>query len=100
MFEQEELPEAHLFRWFLIPGCIGLAVAAAITVLMFCCSLPPPVALSLWPASILGLVDPTTAWSKAITGIFTLGGNFVLYGLIGVGVGYGIYKFRCLIGPR
>jgi hypothetical protein len=96
MFEREELPNAHLFRWFLIPGCIGLAIAVVLTLLMSSDRLSSSVVLLLWPASIVALIDPKTVWSQVITGMFTFGANFLLYGLIGLSVGYSVYKIRSL----
>src|SRR6202522_1165523 len=96
MFEQVELPNAHLFRWFLIPGCIGLAIAVVLTLLMSSDRLSSSVVLLLWPASIVALIDPKTVWSQVITGMFTFGANFLLYGLIGLSVGYSVYKIRSL----
>jgi hypothetical protein len=96
MFEQEKLPNAHLFRWFVIPGCIGLAIAVALTILIPHDRVSSSMVLILWPTSIVALIDPSTLWSRVITGIFTFGGNFLLYGLIGLGVGYGVYKLRTL----
>ena len=52
------------------------------------------VVLLLWPASIVALIDPKTVWSQVITGMFTFGANFLLYGLIGLSVGYSVYKIR------
>jgi hypothetical protein len=54
------------------------------------------VVLLLWPASIVALIDPKTVWSQVITGMFTFGANFLLYGLIGLSVGYSVYKIRSL----
>jgi hypothetical protein len=97
MFERVELPSAHLFRWFLIPGCIGLAIAVVLTFLMSSGGLSSSVVLFLWPTSIVALIDPKTLWSQVITDIFTFGGNFLLYGLIGLSVGYSVCKIRSLI---
>jgi hypothetical protein len=98
MFEQEEPPNAHLFRWFVISGCIGVASAVVLTILMSQDRVSSSMILTLWPTSMVALIDPRTVWSKVITGIFTFGGNFLLYGLIGLGVGYSVGKLRTLIG--
>jgi hypothetical protein len=98
MFEQEDLPNAHLFRWFVIPGCGGVAIAVVLTILMSQDRVSSSMVLSLWPTSIAALIDPKTIWSQVITGIFTFGGNFLIYGLIGLGVGYSVYKVRTLTG--
>jgi hypothetical protein len=97
MFEREILPDVHLLRWFFIPECIGLAIATGLTVLMSYGNVPPSIVLALWPTSAAALIDPTTFWSQLATGAFTFGGNFLLYGLIGWGVGYCVFKVRTLI---
>jgi hypothetical protein len=78
--------EAHYGRWFLIAGGIGLLVAFVLTLLLRNDEIPPALAMVLWPTSILGLVDPDTLSGQIVTGCFTFGGNFLLYGLIGVSV--------------
>jgi hypothetical protein len=49
---------------------------------------------------MLALLDPRTVWSQVITGIFTFGGNFLLHGLIGLGVGYSVYRLRTQSGTN
>jgi hypothetical protein len=90
--------EAHYGRWFLVAGGIGLLVALILTLLLRNDQIPPALAVALWPTSILGLVDPASLTGQIITGCFTYGGNFLLYGLIGVSV---LYMGRKLDpGPR
>ena len=60
MFEQEQKPEAHLLRWFLTAGLMGIVVATVLTILSIYDAVPTPLLLTLWPSSILGLVDPHT----------------------------------------
>jgi hypothetical protein len=50
--------------------------------------IPPAIAIVLWPTSILGLVDPVAFTDQIITGLFTFGGKFLLYGLVGAAVRY------------
>jgi hypothetical protein len=71
-------------RWFLIAGCLGVVVAVVLTLLLSHDLIPAAVAIALWPTSILGLVDPTNLRDQIITGFFTFGGNFLLYGLLGL----------------
>jgi hypothetical protein len=75
-------------RWFLIAGCIGVALAVVLSLLLSHDLIPAGVVIALWPTSILGLVDPANLRDQIITGIFTYGGNFLLYGLLGLGVRY------------
>lgn len=94
MLVQEELPNAHLLRWFLITGGIGVAIALVLTVLLPSDRVPTQVALLLWPSSIVALIDPRTFWSQVMTGVLTFGGQFLLYGLVGLCFGYIIYGVR------
>jgi hypothetical protein len=75
-------------RWFLLAGCLGIVVAGVLTLLLSHDLIPAAVAIALWPTSILGLVDPTNLRDQIITGVFTFGGNFLLYGLLGLLVRY------------
>jgi hypothetical protein len=67
-------------RWFLLAGCVGIAIA-----IMLALSPPsnPLIIVLLWPASIVGLADPTTIGAKMLIGSFEFGGNFLLYGMLG-----------------
>ena len=80
--------EASPKRWFLIAGCLGVIVAVVLSLLLSHDLIPAAVAIALWPTSILGLVDPTSIRDQVITGAFTYGGNFLLYGLLGLLVRY------------
>ena len=75
-------------RWFLLAGCLGVVVAGVLTLLLSHDLIPAAVAIALWPTSILGLVDPTNLKDQIITGVFTFGGNFLLYGVLGLLVRY------------
>jgi len=44
--------------------------------------------LTFWPSSIVGLADPDTISAKILIGVFEFGGNFLLYGFIGTGLGF------------
>ena len=73
--------------WFLISGCIGIIVALVLATIASNRSLNPTLLLTLWPPSIVGLADPTTLSAKILIGTFEFGGNFLLYGVIGTGLG-------------
>jgi hypothetical protein len=77
-----------LKAWFLGSGCIGIIVALVLAEISSYHSLNPKLLLTLWPASIVGLADPTTLLGKILIGGYELGGNFLLYGIIGTGLGF------------
>jgi energy-converting hydrogenase Eha subunit A len=92
-----------LTGWFLIAGAVGIVVAAVITVLMIRDQIPLRLALALWPTSILALGDlgyQRTFIEKAITVAFTFGGEFMLYGVAGFSLGYGIHVVRTFISRQ
>jgi hypothetical protein len=76
-----------LKAWFLISGCIGIIVALALAAIASNHALNPMLLLTLWPPSIAGIADPTTLSDKILIGVFEFGGNFLLYGAIGTGLG-------------
>ena len=73
--------------WFLISGCVGVIVALVLAAIASNRSLNPTILLTLWPASIVSLSDPTTVSAKIIVAVFEFGGNFLLYGVVGTGLG-------------
>ena len=70
-------------RWFLVSGCLGVLVALTLMATTARHVVGPTVLLVLWPASIAGIVDPSTLSDKILVAMFEFGGNFLLYGLIG-----------------
>ena len=76
-----------LKAWFLVSGCIGIIVALALAGMASYRSLNPKLLMTLWPPSIVGLADPTTLSGKVLIGVFEFGGNFLLYGVVGTGLG-------------
>jgi hypothetical protein len=76
-----------LKAWFLVSGCIGIIVALVLALVASNRSLSPGLLLTLWPASIVGLSDPSTLTAKILIGVYVFGGNFLLYGVIGTGLG-------------
>ena len=79
-----------LVGWFLVSGCIGIIVALILAEIASYRSLSPKLLLTLWPASIVGLADPSTLPGKILIGSYELVGNFLLYGIIGTGIGFAI----------
>jgi hypothetical protein len=48
--------------------------------------------LTLWPFSIIGIADPTGFWNQALFAVIEFGGNFLLYGIVGTGLGIVVRK--------
>jgi hypothetical protein len=71
-------------RWFLVSGCVGLVVALSLATLAGSLQLNPRLLLVLWPISVIGLAEPSGLTDKIIFGALEFGGNFVLYGVIGI----------------
>jgi len=72
-------------RWFLIAGCVGVMVAAGLTVARNHVS--SNLVLMLWPSSLLGMLN-TEPSEKMTVDLFLVlllmyGGNFLLYGAVG-----------------
>ena len=72
-------------RWFVIAGCIGIAISTLISIFR-----PdnPALVLCLWPSSIVGLADPSGLRNQIIFGVFMFGGQFLLYGVLGLVAGF------------
>lgn len=79
-----------LVGWFLVSGCIGIIVALILAEIASYRSLSPKLLLTLWPASIVGLADPSTLLGKILIESYELVGNFLLYGIVGTGIGFAI----------
>ena len=92
--------DAHLGRWFLIAGGFGLVIAILLAVAMGYDRAPTAVVSALWPTAMLQLIDPQTIGSKIATALFVYGGNFLIYGLLGVGIGFLISRLRLLFKRR
>jgi hypothetical protein len=79
-----------LKAWFLISGCVGVLVALVLGGIASYRALNPKLLLTLWPPSIIGLADPSKLSDKILFGVIELGGNFLLYGIVGTGLGFGV----------
>ncbi len=84
MFPHRHQRVANLHRWFLISGGIGLAVAIILADLMSHDLASTSVLEVLWPSGIVGILDPSTVPVQLLTTAVMYGGQFVLYGLIGL----------------
>lgn len=68
-------------------GVIGLAVAIILSLMAFPLNVSTGVMLTLWPTSIVGMAfteSPKLSLSSLVLISIEYGGNFVLYGLIGL----------------
>ena len=77
----------HLILWFGAGGILGLVVCFAI--LAYGLDLVPnPVLHRIWP-TFVGVFDPSESWGKVETmvGLFSFGGQFLVYGIGGLAVG-------------
>ena len=77
----------RLVLWFAISGVVGILAAVALAVLASYRDVNPYILLLLWPPSSVGLVDPSSPSDKIIVGVVEFGGNFIIYGFIGLFVG-------------
>jgi hypothetical protein len=73
--------------WFLVSGSVGIIVALVLALVASNRSLSPGLLLTVWPASIVGLSDPSTLTAKILIGVYEFGGNFLLYGVVGTVLG-------------
>jgi hypothetical protein len=77
----------RLALWFVISGAVGILIAVALAALASHRDVNPYILLLLWPPSSLGLADPSSASDKIMVGVVEFGGNFIIYGVIGLFVG-------------
>jgi hypothetical protein len=77
----------RLVLWFVISGVVGILIAVALDALAKYRDVNPYVLLLLWPPLSVGLVDPASPSDKIIVSVVEFGGNFIIYGVIGLFVG-------------
>ena len=77
----------RLVLWFVISGVIGILIAVGLAVLINYHDVNPYILLLLWPPSSLGPADPSSPFDKIIVSVVEFGGNFIIYGVIGLFVG-------------
>jgi hypothetical protein len=83
-----DLPrDAQLKRWFLVAGVVGVVVAVLLGVALRYDYVSSGLVVILWPAAMVQLIDPQTIGSKIAVGLIAYGSNFLIYGLVGVGIG-------------
>jgi hypothetical protein len=76
--------------WFLVSGCVGVLVALVLGGIASYRALNPRLLLTLWPFSIIGLADPSKLSDKILFGVIELGGNFLLYAVVGTALGFAV----------
>ena len=77
----------RLMLWFVISGLVGILIAVALAALARYSDVNSYILLLLWPPSIVGLADPSSPSDKIIFGVIEFGGNFIIYGVIGLFMG-------------
>lgn len=93
------LQEPRLGRWFTFGGLAGIGVGLMI---LFVPHLPDALGnamLVLFPSSILGIGDPRTTQDIAITASMEFIFQFILYGMVGVVLGFCAHLLRKLRSP-
>jgi hypothetical protein len=84
--------DAHLKRWFVGGGVFGVLIALLLAVGLYFNAVSSGVVLTLWPASMVQLIDPKTIGSKIAVGLIAYGSNFLIYGVIGAVVGFSVNR--------
>jgi hypothetical protein len=88
-----DLPrDAHLGRWFLASGAVGLVVAFVLAVALRYDYASSGLVVTLWPAAMAQLIDPRTIGAKIAVGLIAYGSNFLIYGLVGAVIGFGVNR--------
>ena len=75
----------RLVLWFVFSGVLGILVAVALAFVARHGNVNPYILLLLWPPSFAG--DPSLFSDSITVGIIEFGGNFIIYGIIGLFVG-------------
>jgi hypothetical protein len=88
--------DPHLLRWFLGGGALGLF--AVIVIAIEIDRMPDSAVMLLWPGAIVQVIDPVSIADKAMVFAFSCGGNFLIYGVAGMAVGYLVSLAGTLIG--
>jgi hypothetical protein len=83
-----------LTRWFLVFGVVGLVVALIMLYALSHEVVEANLALIFWPASMVLLSESDTLWVKILTTALAFGGNFLLYGFVGLIVGAIANRFK------
>jgi hypothetical protein len=79
--------DPHLKRWFLAAGAFGVLEAVLLAIAIRYDYVSSNLLVALWPAAMVQLSDPKTVGSKIAVVLIAYGSNFLIYGLVGVGIG-------------
>ena len=77
-----------LSRWFVSFGVLGILIAFFVFYALSHELVIADYAIVFWPTSMVLLSGDDTFWSKTITIALAFIGNFLLYGLAGVIIGF------------
>ena len=77
----------RLALWFVISGVVGILIAVVLAVFARYRDVNPYILLLLWPPSSLDLADPSSLSDKIFVAVVEFGGNFIIYGVIGLFLG-------------
>ena len=89
MFPQEPSRESQRYRWFFFAGGIGLAIAIILADLLSHDLMAHDLGSGellkvLWPSSVVSGAHAATVPAQLLDGLLMYGGQFVLYGLVGL----------------
>jgi hypothetical protein len=84
--------DAHLRRWFLASGAVGILIALLLAVGLGYDTVSTGLVEALWPMAPVQLIDPKTIGSKIAVGLVAYGSNFVIYGLVGMAAGFSLNR--------
>lgn len=80
--------DAHLKGWFLAGGAVGVMIALLLAIGLGHDAVSSGLVEALWPAAPVQIIDPKTIGSKIAVGLIAYGSNFLVYGLVGMGIGF------------
>lgn len=84
--------DAHLRRWFLGGGAVGVLTALLLAVGLGHDAVSTGLVEALWPMAPVQLIDPKTIGSKIAVGLIAYGSNFLIYGLVGIVAGFSLNR--------
>ena len=87
---------ARLGRWFVFGGLVGVGAGLMILLIPHLADSLGNGVLVLFPSSILGIGDPHTKQEIAITASMEFSFQFILYGTVGLLLGFCIHAARKL----
>lgn len=89
--------DARLKRWFMGGGTAGVLLAVLLAFGLRYEAVSSGLVVALWPASMVQLIDPKTLGSKSVVALIAYGSNFLIYGFVGLFIGFSV---NCLLEFR